>query len=104
MKSAKMLVSLTSYVCLSFHKNILIPQFKGLATKDDLTTQTKELQKFAEEQTDLLARIIATTVAEPMEKHFQKIAKELDVYEEVKGLKADMERIKEALHLSPSGT
>ena len=68
-----------------------------------LKAQTKELKQFAEEQTDALARIIATTVADPMEHHFEKIDKELDVYVEVKQLKADMERIKEALHLSPSG-
>jgi 16S rRNA C967 or C1407 C5-methylase (RsmB/RsmF family) len=70
---------------------------------EQLNAQTKELKQFAEEQTDALARIIATTVAEPMERHFEKIDKELDVYTEVKQLKADMERIKEALHLSPSG-
>jgi 16S rRNA C967 or C1407 C5-methylase (RsmB/RsmF family) len=70
---------------------------------EQLKAQTKELKQFAEEQTDALARIIATTVAEPMERHFEKIDKELDVYAEVKQLKADMERIKKALHLSPSG-
>lgn len=65
--------------------------------------QTKDLKAYAEEQTEELARIIASTIAEPMERHFEKIDKELDVYAEVKQLKADMERIKEALHLSPSG-
>jgi len=39
-----------------------------------------------------------------MERHFEKLDKELDVYAEVKQLKADIERIKEALHLSPSVT
>lgn len=79
-------------------------RFDDVATKKDLQEQTKELKQFAEEQTDALARIIATTVAEPMQRHFEKLDKELDVYAEVKQLKADMERIKEALHLSPSGT
>lgn len=68
---------------------------------EQLKAQTKELKQFAEEQTDALARVIATTVAEPMERHFEKTDKELDVYAEVKQLKADMERIKDALHLSP---
>jgi hypothetical protein len=77
-------------------------RFDGVASKADLQGQTKELKAFAEEQTDALARIIATTVAEPMERHFEKLDKELDMYAEVKQLKADMERIKEALHLSPS--
>lgn len=84
--------------------SVINQRFDGVATKSDLQAQTKELKTFAEEQTDALARIIATTIAEPMERHFEKINKELDVYAEVKQLKADMERIKEALHLSPSGT
>lgn len=70
---------------------------------EQLKAQTRELKQFAEEQTDALARIIATTVAEPMERHFEKLDRELDVYAEVKQLKADMERIKKALHLNPSG-
>lgn len=77
---------------------------KNMATKDDLASQTRELKEFAEDQTDVLARIIATTIAEPMERHFQSVGKELDVYAEVKELKADMKKIKEALHLSPSGS
>ena len=75
--------------------------YKKFDTK--IEEQTKELKAHAKEQTEELARIIATTIAEPMERHFEKLDKELNVYAEVKQLKADMERIKEALHLSPSG-
>ena len=39
----------------------------NFATKADMEAQTKELKQFAEEQTESLARIIATTVAEPLE-------------------------------------
>ena len=39
-----------------------------------------------------------------MERHFEKLDKELDVYAEVRQLKVNMKCIKEALHLSPSGT
>lgn len=74
--------------------------YKKFDTKID--EQTKELRSYAKEQTEELARIIATTIAEPMEHHFEKLDKELDVYSEVKQLKADMERIKEALQISPS--
>jgi hypothetical protein len=87
-------------------RDLLLKRSKALLFQtidEQLKAQTKELKKFAEEQTDALARIIATTVIEPMERHFEKLDKELDVYAEVKQLKADMERIKEALHLSTSG-
>lgn len=43
---------------------------------EQLKKQTGALRQFAEEQTDALARIIAT-VAEPMERHFEKLDKEL---------------------------
>jgi hypothetical protein len=56
---------------------------KKFATKDDLKValaeQSKELKDFAEEQTEHLARIISTTVAEPLEKHLQEVS----MYEEV---------------------
>ena len=47
---------------------------------------------------------IAPTITGPMERYFEKLDKELGVYAEVKQLKVDAERIKEALHLSSSGT
>jgi len=53
------------------------------ATKEDLNQaladQSIELKQFAEEQTEHLARIITTTVAEPLEKHL----KEVSMFEEV---------------------
>jgi hypothetical protein len=78
---------------------------KNLTTKDDLQKAIAPLATKADvlEGVEELARNIATTVVEPMELHFQQIDRELDMYKEVKRLKADMERIKEALHLSPSG-
>jgi hypothetical protein len=75
-------------------------QLGNLATKDDL--KPLATKKDVEKGVGELAGIIANTIAEPMERHFQEVKKELDVYAEVKVLKADMERIKEALHLSPS--
>ncbi len=53
------------------------------ATKDDLKIaldeQSKDLKSFAEEQTEHLARIIATTVAEPLDQHLR----DATLYEEV---------------------
>ncbi len=46
---------------------------RNLTTKGDLASQSRELKDFALEQTESLARIIATTVAEPMEKGFREI-------------------------------
>ena len=44
-----------------------------------LSEQNQELKAFAEEQTDHLARIIATTVAEPLDQHLRDVT----LYEEV---------------------
>ena len=71
-----------------------------LATKLELTAQTKELKVFAREQTEELARIIANTVAAPMQNHFEELKDELEVREEVQTLKRDMLKIKQALHIS----
>lgn len=73
---------------------------KSVATKADIEAQTKELKAFAGEQTADLARIIATTVAEPMEQHFAELKDYLEVRGDVQALKADMQRIKAALHIS----
>jgi ATP-dependent Lon protease len=43
------------------------------ATKDDLTAQTAELKTFSEEQTGELVRIIATSIAEPLERVQRKL-------------------------------
>lgn len=45
---------------------------------EQLQEQTKELAAYANQQTEELAHIIATTVAEPMERHFEKLDKEVD--------------------------
>jgi hypothetical protein len=49
------------------------------ATKDDLKAQTLELKQFAEEQTGQLAQIIATTIAEPLDRHLREVS----MFEEV---------------------
>lgn len=47
-------------------------------TKDDLklavAEQTTELKQFAEDQTEQLAQIIATTVAEPLDRHLREVS------------------------------
>jgi len=72
---------------------------EGFATKDDLAEQTKELKAHATEQTEELARIIANTVAGPMEQRFATLESRIDVAERVLHLEADMHKIKEALHI-----
>jgi hypothetical protein len=46
-----------------------------------------------------LARTIAKTVAEPMERHFAELKDYKAVREQVSALEADMQKIKQALHL-----
>ena len=57
-------------------KQELSEQLKNLVTKDHLTAelqkQSKELKAYSEEQTEILAQIIANTIVEPMERHFAK--------------------------------
>jgi hypothetical protein len=64
-----------------------------------LKEQTKELKAYAREQTEDLARIIAETVATPMEERFARLESLMDVRLAVQTLQLDMRRIKEALHL-----
>ena len=78
-----------------------------LATKKDLATienkldnQTEELKTFAREQTDELARIIATTIAEPMEQHFTEVKSDLDIRKKVEVLEHKMLKLQEALHIA----
>jgi hypothetical protein len=51
---------------------------KNFVTKDDLdaslAAQTVELKAYADEQTDFLARIIATSIAEPLERVQRKLS------------------------------
>lgn len=72
---------------------------KNLATKDDLKEQTVELKRFAVEQTEELARIIASAVAEPMQKHFDEPAVHEDIEAKVQELEQDVVKIRTALHL-----
>ncbi|MBL8031163.1 MAG: hypothetical protein JNK33_02470 [Candidatus Doudnabacteria bacterium] len=85
---------------------------KSFATKDDLTNlvtkdnlkaslaeQTKELKQFAVEQTEELARIIAGTVAEPMQNHFGEPVNHEDIKAKVQELAQDVVKIRTALHL-----
>jgi hypothetical protein len=79
---------------------------KGLATKEDLQgLATKEdLRSLATKQdvrdgVEELARIVAETVAEPMEQRFARLESLMDVRLAVQNLQLEMRRIKEALHL-----
>lgn len=72
---------------------------RTFATKDDLKQQTKELKAYTDEQTENLARIIATTIANPMEARFNRLESALDVDERVTHLEHDMHNIKKALIL-----
>lgn len=88
-------------------------QLKNLATKDDLKQfptvadldqrlagQTAELKAYADQQTAHLVSVINETIAEPMERHFGELQDFVRVREDVQTLKAEMQRIKEALHLA----
>ena len=74
------------------------------ATKDDLTQQLAEqtatLKAYADEQTEKLAAIIATTIAEPMEQGFAELKDYKTVQEKVLTLETDMQKIKTVLQLS----
>jgi hypothetical protein len=67
---------------------------QSLTTKDNLKNalaeQTKELKAYADEQTENLARIIATSIAEPTNKVERRVQK----------LETDMQKIKQALQIS----
>lgn len=67
---------------------------------EGLRTLEINLGKKIDDQTEQLARIIADTVATPMEQHFADLKDYLEVREDVQTLKVEMQRIKEALHLS----
>jgi hypothetical protein len=62
--------------------------------------QTEMLKAYTDEQTEKLAAIIATTIAEPMEKNFAELKDFKTVREEVFSLKTDMQKIKAALQLN----
>ncbi len=48
-----------------------------------LNEQTEELKKHATDQTEELARIIATTVVDPMEEHFADLRKIMDDHKKI---------------------
>jgi hypothetical protein len=56
-----------------------------------LDEQTKQLQAYADQQTEKLAVMVADG--------FEEVKELLDVRERVKHLEADMQKIKEALHI-----
>jgi hypothetical protein len=64
-----------------------------------LRTLETNLTKKIYDQTEQLARMIADTVATPMEQHFADLKDYLEVREDVQALKVDMQKIKEALHI-----
>lgn len=73
---------------------------KSFATKDDLRNQTAELKTFAQEQTDTPARIIATSVAVPLEAHLSAARQETSTDIRIQNLEQDVLQIKQVLHLS----
>jgi uncharacterized protein YicC (UPF0701 family) len=79
-------------------------KFETVATKDDLAqqlaVQTETLKAYADEQTEKLAAIINTTIAEPMEQNFSELKDYKTVKEEVSILKSDVKEIKTVLHLN----
>lgn len=74
-------------------------EFTKLNAHFDIIEQTMATKADVKGAVEDLARIIATTVSEPMERHFNELKDFKTVREEVITLKADMQKIKEALHL-----
>lgn len=70
-------------------KAYLDEQFKTVAKKVDVENAVTEL-----------AAHINETIAVPMEQHFAEVKDNIDVRAEVETLKLDMQKIKEALHLT----
>ncbi len=69
----------------------------GMATKTDLRPLATKAD--VREGVEELARIIATTVAKPMEQHFAELKAELAMHQRVQRLENDINKIKAALHL-----
>jgi len=74
-------------------------RFEQILT-ERLETQTKQLKKHTDEQTEALARIIADTIAKPFSERFDRLEELLVVKEDVLTLKRQMLEIRSALHLS----
>ncbi len=62
--------------------------------EEKLEVQTTELKAFAEEQTEALARIIQTSVVEPMEKRFENVEARLD------SIDGKFGKLENALHIN----
>jgi uncharacterized protein YicC (UPF0701 family) len=79
------------------HLKAINTRMDGLATKEDLKPLATKHD--VREGVEELARIIANTVANPMEERFAKLESRIDVTERVQHLETDMQKIKEALHI-----
>jgi len=73
-------------------------QLQKLATKKDLhaalRSQTENLKDYTDNQTASLARVIALTVAEPMEKHFSELKDLLQIKETVERHEREIAHLK----------
>ena len=73
-------------------------QLQKLATKKDLhealRAQTEELKDYTDNQTESLARVIAVTVADPMEKHFAELKDLLQIRETVERHEREIAHLK----------
>jgi hypothetical protein len=67
---------------------------------EGLRTLETNLTKKINDQTEQLARLIADTVATPMEQHFADLKDYSEVRKELHTLKVEMQKIKEALRIS----
>ncbi len=75
---------------------------KGFATKDDLVAAVAPLatKSHLDDSVDGLARIIATSIAEPLQKLIRESEKQPSTKQEIQELKHDVLKIKTALHLN----
>lgn len=60
-----------------------MPELTQQFFEQKLREQTEELKKHAVEQTEELARIIATTVVDPMEEHFTALREIIDDHKKI---------------------
>lgn len=80
-------------------KQYLDRQFETVAAEIDLEEQSKKLKAYADQQTEKLALIIATTIAEPMEKNFSELKDLTLMRQEFLTVKTEIQKIKTALQL-----
>jgi hypothetical protein len=72
------------------HTAAINKRFDGLEQRFE--KQTQDLKAYADDQTEKLAEMVASG--------FEEIKSLLDVRERIKTLETDMQKIKEALHIS----